>query len=99
MIEIHGQVKEYDGRAEIILEEYRQLSGSTAKISPLPKNYVERKVATAQEPSATPKPGKRPQKSDKRQATNRYTRRLGLVCKCRADKSVPQTSARRPLDR
>ena len=31
MIEIHGQVKEYDGRAEIILEEYRQLSGSSAR--------------------------------------------------------------------
>ena len=39
MIEIHGQVKEYDGRAEIILEEYRQLSGSSARIPPLPKNY------------------------------------------------------------
>jgi hypothetical protein len=44
MIEIHGQVKEYDGRAEIILEEYRQLSGSAARIPPLPKNYgVEKK--------------------------------------------------------
>ena len=39
MIEIHGQVKEYDGRAEIILEEYRQLGGSSARIPPLPKNY------------------------------------------------------------
>jgi hypothetical protein len=44
MIEIHGQVKEYDGRAEIILEEYRQLSGASARIPPLPKNYdVEKK--------------------------------------------------------
>jgi hypothetical protein len=44
MVEIHGQVKEYDGRAEIILEEYRQLGGSGAKIPPLPKNYdVEKK--------------------------------------------------------
>ena len=44
MIEVHGQVKEYDGRAEIILEEYRQLSGSAAKIPPLPKDYdVEKK--------------------------------------------------------
>lgn len=44
MIEIHGQVKEYDGRAEIILEEYRQLSGAGARIPPLPKNYdVEKK--------------------------------------------------------
>ena len=39
MIEIHGKVKEYDGRAEIVLEEYRQLSGSGARIPPLPKNY------------------------------------------------------------
>ena len=44
MIEIQGQVKEYDGRAEVILEEYRQLGGSGAKIPPLPKNYdVEKK--------------------------------------------------------
>jgi DNA/RNA endonuclease YhcR with UshA esterase domain len=35
MIEIHGRVKEYDGRAEIILEEYRQLSGSTPRIPPV----------------------------------------------------------------
>ena len=28
MVEIHGQVKEYDGRAEIVLEEYRQLGGA-----------------------------------------------------------------------
>jgi hypothetical protein len=42
MVEIHGQVKEYDGRAEIVLEEYRQLSG--ARTPPLPKNYdVEKK--------------------------------------------------------
>ena len=44
MVEVHGQVKEYDGRAEIILQEYRQLSGAGARIPPLPKNYdVEKK--------------------------------------------------------
>ena len=44
MVEIHGLVKEYDGRAEIVLEEYRQLSGGGARIPPLPKNYdVEKK--------------------------------------------------------
>jgi hypothetical protein len=44
MIEIHGPVKEYDGRAEIVLQEYRQLSGPGARIPPLPKNYdVEKK--------------------------------------------------------
>jgi hypothetical protein len=39
MVEIHEQVKEYDGRAEIVLEEYRQLGGAGARIPPLPKNY------------------------------------------------------------
>jgi hypothetical protein len=39
VIQIHGPVKEYDGRAEIVLEEYRQLSGAFTKIPPLPKNY------------------------------------------------------------
>jgi len=44
MIEIHGKVKEYEGRAEIVLEEYRQLSGAGARIPPLPKSYdVEKK--------------------------------------------------------
>ena len=43
MIEVHGPVKEYDGRAEIVLREARQLSGEMAKIPSLPKNYdVER---------------------------------------------------------
>jgi hypothetical protein len=39
VVEIHGQVKEYDGRAEIILQEYHQISGSGVKIPPLPKDY------------------------------------------------------------
>ena len=64
MIEIHGQVKEYDGRAEIILEEYRQLSGPGARIPPLPKNYdVEKKgrysAGTFSHPKARRKPTKR----------------------------------------
>jgi hypothetical protein len=60
MIEIHGQVKEYDGRAEIILEEYRQLSGSGAKIPPLPKNYdVEQKGRYSAGTFSHAKPGKK----------------------------------------
>jgi hypothetical protein len=44
VVEIHGPVKEYDGRAEIVLQEPRQLSGGAATILPLPKNYdVEQK--------------------------------------------------------
>ena len=43
-IEIHGPIKEYDGRAEIILERVGQLSGEAAKIPALPKGYdVEQK--------------------------------------------------------
>jgi hypothetical protein len=67
MIEIHGQVKEYDGRAEIILEEYRQLSGSAARIPPLPKNYdVEKKGRYSAGTFSHPKAGK--QASKKRQS-------------------------------
>jgi hypothetical protein len=40
IVEIHGEVKEYDGRAEIILENVRQLGGDPlGKIPPLPKNF------------------------------------------------------------
>jgi hypothetical protein len=44
LVEIHGPIKEYDGRAEIILQESRQLEGAGARIPALPKNYdVEQK--------------------------------------------------------
>ena len=69
MIEIHGQVKEYDGRAEIILEEYRQLSGSSAKIPPLPKDYdVEKKGRYSAGTFSHAKPAKSAAK--KKQPTN-----------------------------
>jgi hypothetical protein len=43
-VEIHGEIKHYDDRAEIILREYQQLGGEAARIPPLPKNFdVERK--------------------------------------------------------
>jgi hypothetical protein len=38
-IEIHGAVKLYDGRPEIILNRISQISGGAALIPPLPKNY------------------------------------------------------------
>jgi hypothetical protein len=44
VIQIHGPLKEYDGRAEIILQQLRQLGGEGLRIPPLPKNYdVEKK--------------------------------------------------------
>jgi len=39
VIEIHGPVKEYDGRAEIVLNQLRQLGGTGPRIPPLPKNF------------------------------------------------------------
>jgi hypothetical protein len=38
-IEIHGAVKLYDGRPEIILNRISQIIGGSAMIPPLPKNY------------------------------------------------------------
>jgi len=43
-VEIHGSVKGYDGRAEIILSEARQIKGANLNLPPVPKDYdVERK--------------------------------------------------------
>jgi DNA/RNA endonuclease YhcR with UshA esterase domain len=43
-IEVHGDVKEYDGGTEVIVSESRQLKGEAASIPPLLKNYdVEKK--------------------------------------------------------
>ncbi|MGA8215445.1 MAG: hypothetical protein WB799_17745 [Candidatus Sulfotelmatobacter sp.] len=39
VIEIHGPVKLYNGRAEIILNRVSQLTGGSTLIPPLPKNY------------------------------------------------------------
>ena len=39
LIEVHGEVKEYDGRAEIILESRKQLGGEAAMLPPLPKSF------------------------------------------------------------
>ena len=38
-VQIRGNVQEYDGRAEIILRDYDQLTGETAHIPPLPKGF------------------------------------------------------------
>ena len=43
VIEIEGELKGYDGRAEIVLRRLSQLRGDAARIPPLPKEYdVER---------------------------------------------------------
>jgi hypothetical protein len=44
VVEIHGTLKEYDGRAEIVLDQFRQLGGAGLHLPRLPKEYdVEKK--------------------------------------------------------
>jgi hypothetical protein len=44
LIEVHGDVKEYDSGTEIVVSESRQLKGEATSIPPLPKAYdVEKK--------------------------------------------------------
>ncbi len=38
-IEIHGTIQQYEGRAQIILRDKRQLKGEAAKLPPVPKTY------------------------------------------------------------
>jgi hypothetical protein len=39
VVEITGEVKEYDDRAEIVLESSKQLSNGLMRLSPLPKSF------------------------------------------------------------
>jgi len=39
IVEIHGQLREYDGRAEIVLSQLQQLGSAAALVPKLPKNY------------------------------------------------------------
>jgi hypothetical protein len=57
VIEVHGPVKEYDGRAEIVLQQLRQLGGDGLRIPKLPKNYdVENKGHYSAGSFSLPKP-------------------------------------------
>lgn len=38
-IEIHGKIKKYNGRAEIILKDEGQLRGELARLPPIPRTY------------------------------------------------------------
>jgi hypothetical protein len=71
MVEIEGPVKEYDGRTEIVLEEYRPLSGAGARIPPLPRNDdVEKKGHSGAGTFSQPKPKR---KTTKREPPNVIT--------------------------
>jgi hypothetical protein len=39
VIEIRGEIKDYDDRAEIILESSKQLGGEAARLPPMPKSF------------------------------------------------------------
>ena len=55
-IEVHGEIKAYDGRPEIILRRIGQLKGGGAGLPPLPKDFdVEKKGRYSRENSAIPR--------------------------------------------
>lgn len=39
VIEVHGKIQQYGGRAEIVLKDVRQLKGEAASIPPAPKEF------------------------------------------------------------
>jgi hypothetical protein len=39
LVEINGEIKDYEDRAEIILENSKQLNSGVIRLSPLPKNF------------------------------------------------------------
>ena len=63
VVEVRGELKQYDGRAEIVLEQSRQLGGAAARIPKLPKNYdVENKGRYSAGTFSLPKPKTTPAK-------------------------------------
>ncbi|HXY12934.1 MAG TPA: hypothetical protein VEI26_00390 [Terriglobales bacterium] len=63
VVQIRGDLKEYDGRAEIVLSELRQLGSTGALVPKLPKNYdVEKKGRYSAGKFRLPKPSKKPAK-------------------------------------
>jgi hypothetical protein len=66
VVEIHGPVKLYDGRAEIVLNRVSQLTGGSTLIPPLPKNYdVEKRGHYS---AGRLRPAKKPKKNKARPA-------------------------------
>lgn len=63
VIQIRGDLKEYDGRTEIVLQELRQLGSAAALVPKLPKNYdVENRGHYSAGTFSLPKPRKTPTK-------------------------------------
>ncbi len=55
-VEIHGEVKEFDGRAEIVLQKARQLKNDAVRLAPLPQAFdVEEKGHFSAGQSRAPK--------------------------------------------
>jgi exonuclease VII large subunit len=65
-INIHGKIKDYNGRAEIVLEDARQLKGLLIKLPPAPKNFdVQQRGSFS--PGEKPKHAQPEKKTRKRQ--------------------------------
>jgi hypothetical protein len=67
VIEIHGPVKLYDGRAEIILNRVSQVSGGATLIPPMPKNYDVEKQGHYS--AGRMRPSKKPKKTKQKPST------------------------------
>lgn len=61
IVQIRGEIKDYDGRAEIVLKDFKQLGGEAARIPPLPKGYdVEKKGRYSAGKFSYPSSGRKP---------------------------------------
>lgn len=65
VIEVGGKIEEYNGRAEIILKDVKQLRGEAANIPPLPKNYDVEKHGNFSAGSSTPSSSSKPSTTKK----------------------------------
>lgn len=66
-IEIHGKIKLYGGRAEIVLRDRRQLKGETGSLPSMPKGYDAERRGNARSRAANPK---KPQSSPDVESTS-----------------------------
>lgn len=72
-VEVHGEIRPYDDRAEIILREYQQLTGAAAKIPRLPKNFdVEKKGRFSAGKLNYPSSGKRSSRKTKKKPIDTF---------------------------
>src|SRR3954471_16306280 len=67
LIEIHGNIVQYEGRSEIVLRDSAQLKGKSPKLPPVPKSYdAERRGNFSASAKSTASPSTKKKKRDRR---------------------------------